>query len=213
LGRPRPDRRTSGRGPAGLPGLPEAQRADLTRTVPETGDAWAERRAEEPCRRGAEERHAPATSPQIKMSSRGAKARRLGPAGPTEGGCGDCVLSGGDRLDARPAWEGLCARRDRLSRQASRARRGARGACTLHFGRDHPRVPRSSSTTMRATAASSRTRLSPRATAPERGEWRGGHRARAARAPGGRSAGPADAGAGRQGELSEERREALLGGV
>ena len=48
----------SGSGPAGVPGSPEAQRAELTRTVPEAGEAWAERRAEEPCRRGAEERHA-----------------------------------------------------------------------------------------------------------------------------------------------------------
>jgi hypothetical protein len=50
----------SGSGPAVVPESPEAQRAELTGTVPEPGETWAERRAEDPCRRGAEERHAAA---------------------------------------------------------------------------------------------------------------------------------------------------------
>jgi hypothetical protein len=47
----------SGGGSAGLSGSPEAQWAELTRAVPEAGEAWAQWRAEEPCRRAAEERH------------------------------------------------------------------------------------------------------------------------------------------------------------
>jgi hypothetical protein len=51
----------SGGGAAGVPRSPEAQPAELTRAVPEAGEAWAQRRAEEPCRHGAEERHTAAS--------------------------------------------------------------------------------------------------------------------------------------------------------